>query len=271
MRIVTILAALCALSPAQAASPADWARRCDAVGHFAALAAAARDDGKPAGEASLTGRRLLGHPDILAPDVADEIARQVYGTSDLAPGEEAALMRGKCLTPVEAGASAPGPFAGPLSPIRLKVGTNHIATPDGGVDVTLAWKDDGEGRGHDVFTATAPGAGSVSMPGGLSVADDPADDQGMRRSVRFARGRMRGEDTILLLIAQREPGLGATSTTYQVRRLARDPGGWRFAPLAEARLPARYCNADAALSAASGLAPRASYRGPPTADGCPAR
>jgi hypothetical protein len=157
-----------------------------------------------------------------------------------------------------------------LTPIRLIKGANHIATPEGSLNVMLTWQDDDNRHGHDVFTATVPGGGQVAMPDGDAVADDPADDTDMRRSVRFARGEIGGEDTVVLLIAQRDPGHGATRTTYQVYRLTRDPAGSRFVLLTQTKLPSLYCNADAALSAASGLALRESYRGSRTMDGCPA-
>ena len=63
---------------------------------------------------------------------------------------------------------------------------------------------------------------------------------------------MDGADALLLLTATREPdGL----TDYRVFRLVLDRAGYRFAPLLEQRLAVHYCNADVALSAASGLSP----------------
>ncbi len=260
MRGLTIFAMLCASSSSVQAT--DWTRTCDVVSHFAELVSVARDERQAAGRATSRVQQLLNHPDVLVPDVANEITRQVYETPTLTPGEEAASFRRRCLTPQ--------PTIGALIPIKLSIGVNHIATPEGGFDLTLSWKDDGDGHGQDVFTATVPGAGAILMPDGYSIVDDPADDQDMRRSVRFARGLLGGEDAIVLLIAQRDPGRGATRTTYRMYRLMHDPEGFRFVLLTEAQLPSRYCNADAALSAASGLMLRESYRGARTMDGCPA-
>jgi hypothetical protein len=267
MRGLTIFAMLCASSSVQAT---DWTRTCDVVSHFAELVSVARDERQPAGRATLRAQQLLNHPDVLVPDVANEITRQIYETPERTPDEEAASFRTRCLTPVWANTNVVQPTIGTLIPIKLSIGVNHIATPEGGFDLTLSWKDDGNGRGHDVFTATVPGVGAILMPDGHAIADDPADDQDMRRSVRFARGQLGGEDAVVLLIAQRDPGRGATRTTYRMYRLMHDPEGFRFVLLTEAQLPSRYCNADAALSVASGLMLRESYRGARTMDGCSA-
>jgi hypothetical protein len=245
---------------------------CDTVGHFAELVSAARDKRHPADQASLAAQQRLESPDVLPRDVANEITRQVYGTPNLTPVEEAASLRDKCLTPTrdEVSTNPAQAISNVLTPIQLTMGVNHIATSEGNLDVTLVWKDDDTRHGHDVFTATVPGTGQVAMPEGYAVTDDPADDQDMRRSIRFAHGRIGDEDMVVLLIAQRDPGHGATRTTYQVYRLKRDAVEGRFVLLTQTELPRRYCNADAALTAASGLMLRESYRGPRTTDGCPA-
>ena len=252
-------------------SQPDWAQTCSAVSHFAELVAAARDEGQSAAEASLTARQILNHPDILSPDVAAEITRQVYVTRRLTPSQQAASFRTRCLTPVQSGNNAGWSAADVLDPIKLNVGVNHVDSAEGSLDITLAWSNDGNGHGHDVFTAAMSGAGQVSMPDGDAVADDPADDQNMRRSVRFARGQVNGENAVILLMAQRDPGDGAVRTTYRMYKLVHDPEGYRFGLMKEAVLPDSYCNADAALSAASGLPLRQSYRGRNTIDGCPPR
>ncbi len=267
MRGLTIFAMLCASSSAQAT---DWTRTCDVVGRFAELVSVARDERQPAGRATLEARQLLNHPDVLVPDVANEITRQGYETPGLAPGKEAASFRKRCLTPIWTNIDVAQPTIGTLTPIKLSIGVNHIAAREGDFDLTLSWKDDGNGRGHDVFIATIPGAGAILMPEGYSISDDPADDQDMRRSVRFARAELGGENAVVLLTTQRDPGRGATRTTYRMYRLMHDPKGFRFVLLTERPLPSHYCNADAALSVASGLKLRESYRGARTMDGCPA-
>ena len=43
------------------------------------------------------------------------------------------------------------------------------------------------------------------MPDGDELVDDPAGDLDMRRSIRFARGKVSGVDALLLLSATRNP------------------------------------------------------------------
>ncbi len=106
------------------------------------------------------------------------------------------------------------------------------------------------------------------MPDGTAITDDPGDDYDMLRSVRFARGRVNGEEATLLLVGSRQAGSGPTDTAYQVFRLVQRATGYQFELLSEQRLPNGFCNADMALSVASGLPLRNSYRGPRTPDGC---
>ena len=155
-------------------------------------------------------------------------------------------------------------------PIPLHTGVNRIDrfAPDGGqADLSSAWQDDGHGSGHDLFAADVPGVGTVGMPGGNSISDEPLHDYDMQRSVRFALGRVDGKPATLLLLATRGAGEGATTTTYQVFRLEQMAGGLGFALVTQRTLPRPFCNADMALSVASGLPLRISYRGPLTQDG----
>jgi hypothetical protein len=270
MKAVAVLAILNMAVGVPAQAAVDWTKMCAEVGHFAALVTAARDEGHSATEATARVRQILSVPPV-SPAVADEITRQVYAKSAWNAEQAEKAIRAKCLTPT----APPPPISSRpavsgLSPIMLNVGVNIVAraTADGNdLEITLAWKNDGHGRGHDVFAAVVPGTGTVAMPDGDELIDDPAGDVDMRRSVRFARGQVGGADALLLLTATREPD---GQTDYRVYRLVPDQGGYLFAPLLGQRLVLHYCNADVALSAASGLPLRASYRGLHTATGCPA-
>ncbi len=280
---VAVVVALGLTFPASAA--VDWQTACATVGDFAGLVAAERDQKRPERAATATARRILGRPPILTREVGAEITRQVYRTPDLSPEQETATMRSKCLAPTDTTPAAkPAPIPPPppmkiaanpvkvLAPIELHTGENRIPnfTPDGRDGaITLTWQDDGEGRGHDVFTVAIPDAGPVGVAGGDAITDDPGNDRDMRRSVRFARGQVDGANTTLLLIADRQPGGGPTPTRYRVYQLVRQGGRDWFAPLENEPMLASFCNADMALSIASGLPLRASYRGPRTANGCP--
>ncbi len=261
----------------------DWTRVCTMVGHAAALVAAGRDQHLVADVAVSAARRILAQPPMLTDTVGAEIAAQVYRTPNLSPAQEAARLRAECLTPADA--PQPARDAGPppshdltpgqvrvLAPLELHTGDNQIAhLLDGGRDavITLTWQDDGHGRGHDVFTVKISDAGPVTMTDGTAITDDPGNDRDMLRSVRFARGQVDGADVLLLLIASRQPGEGPTPTVYRVFGLRAEGGGFQFVPLLATRLPMGFCNADMALSVASGLPLRASYRGLRTTNGCP--
>lgn len=236
-----------------------------------------------------------GSPDPADPQVATEIAWQVYATPNLSRSQEAAAVYAKCRGPVS---GAPSPARKPaaditdLVPIALRPGPNWIArfTPDGrdGL-VTLTWRDDDGGGGHDAFLvdilsrdgkAWEPvqvlDAGAFAE--GIEITDDPQNDYDMLRSVRFARGKVDGQDAALLLIASRPDGSGAapSAVLYDVFRLVEDDDRYVFKRIRHRLLPVRSCNADMALSVVSGLPLRSSYRGPRdgyggfTAGGCPA-
>lgn len=170
-----------------------------------------------------------------------------------------------------------------LVPIPLQLGPNHIArfAPDGREgNVFLAWHDEGGGRGHDIFLVTVPNkrSGNWRAVGLLqdgnssqdvTITDDPNRGDDMLRSIRFARGKVDGENATLLLTATRADNgnARASSTTYEVYRLMQIGGRDGFKRIASRLLPDWYCNADMALSVASGLPLRSSYRGPRDVDG----
>ena len=262
---------LIGLLPANAlatAPDAHWNEICSTISHYAQLLTAARD--KPEPTASAMVLTIMGHPSVMTPDVVAEVNRQVYRSKSL-PVQEAAAIFQKCMTPVENNtADSPPTSSAPLVPIKLQTGHTLVATDQGDFDLTLLWEDEGHGHGRDVFTASMQGQRVLMPNGDGSISDDPADDRNMRRSIRFAQQRQNNHaNYLLLLVAEREPGPGATTTSYSVYYLTRGDDSYKFLPLIQRQLPTKYCNADAALTVASGLPSRESYRGPPTADGCP--
>jgi hypothetical protein len=231
-----------------------------------------------------------GPPELLDRTVSDEIARQVYATPSLSPQQETDALKAKCLTPEANAAPRKATRTAPsehvitnLVPIPLDRGVNRIeaAAPGGrAIDVVLDWHDDGDGRGHDVFTVTEPGAPDPAKA--FTIVDDLHDGDDALTSVRFARGDVDGQPAILLLTANRAlpaAKVVPTATVFAVYRLVPGEPGLGSPPefqLLERRaLEDRFCNADRALSAASGLPLRQSYRGPRdaegrfTANGCP--
>lgn len=169
-----------------------------------------------------------------------------------------------------------------LEPIPLRPGPNRISrlAPDGrDGSVSLLWRDEGGGRGQDVFVVrlfSRDDAGwrdvrlpDTEAPASGVIADEPLHGDDMLRSVRFARGNLDGQPATLLLIVTRDEGQdrSATDATYDIYRLAQNNGRDIFQRIVHRRLPDRTCNADMALSIASGLPLRSSYRGPRNASG----
>lgn len=266
------------------ADPVTWDRLCAAVGNFAGLLAAYRNEGTPQSVATAMARDLFsnGPAELLDRAVGAEIARQVYATPTLSPQQETAALQAKCLTPAtEAEPKSPtkmalaGHVITHLVSLPLEKGVNRIApaTASGGVvDIVLDWRDEGDGRGHDVFTVTEPGAPDPAKA--FTIADDLHDGDDALTSVRFARGDVDGQPAILLLTANRAlpaAKVVPTATVFAVYRLVPGEPGLGSPPefqLLERRaLEDRFCNADRALTAASGLPLRRSYRGPRDADG----
>jgi len=170
-----------------------------------------------------------------------------------------------------------------LTGIPLQIGPNRISrfAPDGrDAEIILAWQSDGRGGGRDVFFVTMPRGpdgewrtvdlleGANPTPSAI-ITDDPGQGHDVIRSVRFARGRVDGETATLLLIATRAAidQTGPSNTLYEVYRLMQIGGKDQFRQISQQLLPDRYCNADVALTVASGLPLRSSYRGPRGSDG----
>ncbi len=115
----------------------------------------------------------------------------------------------------------------------------------------------------------------MALPDGSPIADDPHNGGDVLSSVRFARGMVDGAEASLLLRAARRPsGAGPsvpTAAVFEMYQLVPRSVGAEtrdeFVPILRRELRFRFCNADLALSVASGLPLRSSYRGPRGADG----
>lgn len=281
----TLVAALLMAAPhAARAEPASWRHLCQGLGDFAGLVADYRNQGK-----TLQQAVAAAFPELhVMPDrvVATEVARQVYATPNLNRDQEVAAIFTKCVTPT--GGEAPSRPSTiritALEAIPLQPGLNRIGqfAPDGrDATITLTWRDEGGGRGQDVFLVAMPGTDGTGwqdvglLQAGAApaardvISDEPHRGDDMLRSVRFARGKVNGENATLLLAASRveRDDSAASDTTYEVWRLVRKDGRDGFERIVRQALPDRYCNADMALSIESGLPLRNSYRGPRTGDG----
>jgi hypothetical protein len=176
-----------------------------------------------------------------------------------------------------------------LVPIPLQTGGNRVPqfSSDGrDANIMLAWHADNRRNGYDIFLVTMPNRhgnwrtvgllDDASSSHSATITDDPNRGDDALRSVRFARGKIDGQNATLLLVTTRLNKGEATPSeaTYEVYRLVQIEDRDVFERVSRRMLPGSYCNADMALSIASGLSLRSSYRGPRdadnnfTADGC---
>lgn len=291
--ILGVITALIFAAPGRVrAETASWHSLCRELGDFAGLLTDYRNQGRNLHDAiSVAFPTLHVTTDHV---VASEVAEQVYATPGLDREQETAAIFTKCMTPA-ADQSRPqrqsiDRVTDPVA-IPLQFGPNHIrrfASDGRDADITLAWQDEGNGRGRDVFLVTMQsidGTGwrridllpSDTSASGSLIADDPHRGDDTLRSLRFAWAKVDGQDATLLLVATRQEReyAAASATTYEVYRLIQVDGRDGFAPVERRNLPGAYCNADMALTVASGLPLRTSYRGPRdaeggfTKDGCP--
>lgn len=183
-----------------------------------------------------------------------------------------------------------------LTPIPLRQGVNRVErfAPDGReAQIVLAWRDNGNAHGFDLFLVMLPGRVGAQdwnvvgvdpgEPGQRFqdvIVDQPHLGENMVRSVRFARGRLDGQAATFLFAATREigdEGYGAPSATvFEVFRLipnTQGPGVTRdhFERLGRWRSTTRSCNAEIALADEIGFAARRQRDWPNTPDGCPSR
>ena len=287
-----VLAALAAGVPASVhAEPIPWPHLCNALSDFAKRLTDYRNEGASLQEATTAALPTLR----ILPDraMATEIARQVFATPDLSREQEADVIYTKCISLAENPSPSTRQPASPikvLTAIPLQLGPNRIerfASDGRPADITLAWRDEGGRHGYDMFRVTIPNKATSVWRGveiwpksvivsGNAITDDPHRGDDILRAVRFARGKVDDQDATLLLVVSRSESMDSTPTeaVYEVYRLVESDGRDGFLRIVRRALPGRYCNADMALSVASGLPLRTSYRGPVdaagrfTKDGC---
>ena len=186
-------------------------------------------------------------------------------------------------------ADAPPPRVTELRPLALQSGINQVERlgPDGRAGViTLAWRDNGNAWGYDLYTVLLPGKDGwqvvgVERPGqdaefSDTIRDSPHTGEDAISAVRFARGLVDGHPATLLLEAVRawqDTPYDPAPASYNVYALVPNDDGVGqtvdyFKRVAHRDLPEPYCHAEMALSRGSGLPPRPGYAGKPTPTGC---
>lgn len=152
--------------------------------------------------------------------------------------------------------------------------------------IVQAWHANGNAHGwHDwlVLGGRSEGEliGVVPAEDGTAsdtISDSPFDGERVIGTVRFARGRVRGQSESLLVEAHLDPSpsgvladhAAATVRLFALRRHAGEVGETTesFVPLGTARTTRHYCNVDLAVRDTLGLPLPASYAGPNRTDGC---
>ena len=177
-----------------------------------------------------------------------------------------------------------------LRPLPLQSGVNHIdhLAPDGRAgQIILAWRDNGNAWGYDLYTVLLPGPNGTWQVAGIerpsqdpyfndTIRDSPHTGEDVIRAVRFARGTVAGRPAILLLEASRawkDTPYNPAPTTYDAYVLQENEDGvgrtpYYFRQILHRPLPTQYCHAEKALAAASGLPLRPGYEGKDTPNGC---
>ena len=173
-----------------------------------------------------------------------------------------------------------------LSPLPLASGVNRVErlAPDGRAGlITLAWRDNGNAWGYDVYTVMLQGPGPTWSLAGIelsneefadTIRDMPHTGEDVAMAVRFARAQVDGRSAVVLLRAVRDwkdTPFDPASTRFEVFALRAGEVGTTtqyFARVSTTNLPDRYCNAEMALARASGLPIRPGYEGRRTPTGC---
>jgi hypothetical protein len=262
------IATLCTLgvvaSHSATAQTLVWQQACAELGSFAGSITGLRDAGRSLDEALEHALPQL----TIAPDdtIARLIAQRIFKSPDLDREQEVASAYTDCIASDDQRTTITE-----LTAIPLQVGTNVLNqfSPEGRpAIITLQWQDEGKGKGHDVFFVVTQQEDttyhgirfwptSEGVDGQMRITDIPNHDHDMIRSVRFAFGKVDGLNSSLMLLANRDD----TDTTYEVYRLQHVDEWDVFTRIEQKQLPERYCNADLALSVASGLPLRESYKG----------
>lgn len=175
-----------------------------------------------------------------------------------------------------------------LVPIEIAPGLTTIPgfTPDNRPATVLKlWRENGNAHSYSIYavsTADNSGRGGwnvvpVIVPTPFHVSDtlrdDPHASEDVVRSVRFARGRIGGEQTeALLLIATREVKdviPDPAPVTFELyHAVVTDEMGDVLERVRTWRSAKSYCNADMALLREVGLALPRDYEGGQSDDGC---
>ena len=187
-------------------------------------------------------------------------------------------------------AQPPHPRLSDVEVIPLHGGLNSIPNlaGDGRIGTIIdAWRDNGNAHGYSVFMVLLPSTeGShepqvVAIDNGNGVAefarDDPHTGEDALSSVFFARGRLDGKPTTLLIEATRDfPKTAipdpsrATITVYALRRFDGSVGSTPddFEAVFKLRTTRAFCHSEMALHQELGLPLSANYGGSTKPSGC---
>lgn len=183
----------------------------------------------------------------------------------------------KLIAPVFATAALAGAPPATLTPIELDQGVNEIPNIAGdGEDgrISVDWRENGNAWGYHIFMVRAGGS-IVTVDGEDRFTDQPHTEEDVITSVRFARGRHEGRETIFALVSDRtiiESVPAPALTTIKIFVLQRndEPLGtpYQFLQLVERQAKREYCNADMALKTELGFPLPRDYSGSKAVDGC---
>lgn len=179
-----------------------------------------------------------------------------------------------------------------IRPITLHPGVNQIPgfVPGGGTATIIqAWRGNGNAHGYTVWMVLAPetegkpfgvidGDFRSNQPSSDVIVDDPFDGERTLGVVKFARAKVNGVPTSILIDAHLDAAPSgvladhatATITTYRLVHTDGLPGSTPdvFEPVSTIHTTRRFCNADLALHETLGLPLSSDYGGANQVDGC---
>ncbi len=184
------------------------------------------------------------------------------------------------------------------APFALAHGVNTLADFDAGghaAEIVYAWRDTMNANGYGVYSVLMPRPGTkddwtlvtfethdAKLPGGSqldALHDAPFDGEQVVASVRFLKGRWKGERATLAMTARRNLAKAASfidpaPVDFAIYRLVANTAqtiGWPFYYfdlVDHFTSDKSFCNSDWALSKVLGLQLPENYQGPRTEDGC---
>lgn len=176
-----------------------------------------------------------------------------------------------------AGAATSATLPPVLDPVRLHAGVNRVENIAGDGQpgtISLQWRDNGNAWGYDIYTVAVHGS-VATLEGHDQITDTPHTGEDVIKSVRFAKGKAKGRQTLLLLIASRDVRDAVpdpAATRISIYALTRNFDGvgtpYGFRKISQFDAGRRYCNADMALKTELGFPLARLYAGPATPDGC---